>query len=242
MIVFYQEFFLTLQPEYDLIFDIMKRITILLASAAMLLSTQANAQLLQSLLGSATGSSTTGNTITNLISSLAGTVYSAPISLNGTYIYNGVAVSVSSSEGGVLSNLAGTAVTSGIESKIDARLAQFGIQPGLFTFVFTPNADNAGGDFVCYVKSIPINGTFTVGQEEKTITLQFGKMMKFLSMTGNLNSTLTGAEMVFPANKMLTFLKKIASFAGQYSSTISTITGLADGYDNLKLGFKLAKQ
>lgn len=221
----------------------MKKITVIIASVALLLAgTNANAQLLQSLLGGSGSSSTVGSTIGNLVNSLAGSVYSAPISLNGTYVYNGIAVDVSKSEGGILSNLAGTAVTSGIEAKIDERLAQFGIKPGAFAFVFTPGADNGQGTFVCSIGAIPLNGTYTVGQEEKTVTLQFGKVMKFLSMTGTLNSTLTGAEMVFPANKMLAFLKKVASVAGKYSSTISSITSLADGYDNLKLGFKLTKQ
>ena len=217
----------------------MKKISVILASVAMLLaSTNANAQLLQSLLGGSGSSSTVGN----LVNSLVGTVYSAPISLNGTYIYDGIAVSVSSSEGGVLQNLAGTAVTAGIESKINERLTQFGIQPGIFTFVFTPGENNTQGTFVCYVKSIPINGTFTIGEGEKTITLQFGQVLKFLSMTGTLNSTLTGAEMVFPATKLLTFFKKIVSVLGKSSSTLGSITSLADGYDNLKLGFKLTKQ
>ena len=221
----------------------MKKITVVLAGVAMLFaSANANAQLLQSLLGGSGNGSTAASTLGNLVNSLAGSVYSAPISLNGTYLYNGIAVNVSKSEGGVLSNLAGTAVTSGIEAKIDERLAQFGIKPGTFAFVFTPGEDNSQGTFVCSIGSIPLSGTYTVGQAEKTVTLQFGKVMKFLSMTGTLNSTLTGAEMVFPANKMLAFLKKVASVAGNYSSTIGTITSLADGYDNLKLGFKLAKQ
>ena len=211
----------------------MKKITVILVSAAMLLAgTNANAQLLQSLLGGS-GNSAAGATIGNLVNSLAGTVYSAPISLNGTYVYNGVAISVSNSEGGALQNLAGTAVTSGIEAKIDERLQQFGLTPG---------ENNAQGTFVCYIKSFPLSGTYTVGQEEKTVTLQFGKVMQFLSMTGNLDSTLTGANMVFPANKLLTFFKKVVSVLGKSSSTLGTITSLGEGYDNMKIGFKLAKQ
>ncbi len=221
----------------------MKKLTILLASAALLLAgTNANAQLLQSLLGGSGDSSTTGATLGNLINSLAGTVYSAPISLSGTYVYNGVAISVSSSEGGTLQNLAGTAVTSGIEAKIDERLKQFGLTPGAFTFVFTPGENNTQGTFVCYIKSFPLSGTYIVGEGEKTITLQFGKVMQFLSMTGNLDSTLTGANMVFPANKLLTFFKKVVSVLGKSSSTLGSITSLGEGYDNMKIGFKLAKQ
>ena len=220
----------------------MKKISILLAAAALLLAgTNANAQLLQSLLGGS-GDSTTGATLGNLINSLAGTVYSAPISLNGTYVYNGVAISVSSSEGGTLQNLAGTAVTSGIEAKIDERLQKVGLTPGAFTFVFTPGENNTQGTFVCYIKSFPLNGTYIVGEGEKTITLQFGKVMQFLSMTGNLDSTLTGANMVFPANKLLTFFKKVVSVLGKSTSTLGSITSLGEGYDNMKIGFKLAKQ
>ena len=48
----------------------------------------------------------TGNTIGNVLSSIAGTVYSSPVTLDGNYNYNGVAVSATSTEGGILTNLA----------------------------------------------------------------------------------------------------------------------------------------
>jgi len=217
----------------------MKKVFVLLAAGAMALAgANASAQNLGSLLSGLTGSGSTGSTLTNLVSSLAGTVYSAPVSLDGTYIYNGIAVGVTSSEGGVLSNLAGTAVTSGIETKIDEKLAKIGIKPGSATFVFN-NADNT---FTMTILNIPISGTYKVGDGENTVTLTFGKSLKFLSMTGTLKSTLTGAEMLFPATKLLTVLKKVASMAGQMSSSLSGILSLADGYDNMKLGFKLAKK
>lgn len=179
----------------------------------------------------------TGNTLTNIVNSLAGVVYSAPVSLNGTYTYNGVAVSVSSSEGGILSNLAGSAVTSGIESKIDEKLAKWGIKPGMMTITFN-SADNT---FVWNIGKISLPGTYKVGDAEKTVTLTFGKTMQWFSMTGTLESGLTEAKMLFTANKAVNLIKKIVGQLGQSSSEVGTIAKLAEGYDNYRIGFKLVK-
>ena len=178
-----------------------------------------------------------GNSLTGIVNSLAGVVYSAPISLNGTYSYNGVAVSVTSSEGGVLQNLAGSAVTSGIEGKIDEKLAKWGIKPGMMTITFN-NEDNT---FVWNIGKIALPGTYKVGDAEKTVTLTFAKTMQFFSMTGTLESGLTEAKMLFTANKTAGFLKKVINQLGQSSSEVASIAKLADGYDNYKIGFKLAK-
>ena len=173
----------------------------------------------------------------NVLSNAAGVVYSAPVSLNGTYSYNGVAVSATSSEGGVLANLAGTAVTSGIESKADEYLAKVGIVPGAVKFVFN-SQDNT---FTMNVGTLSLPGTYKVGESEKTVTLTFGKTMQYFCMTGVLESSVNGAKMLFPANKGVAFLKKVVSKLGEKSSEISAISKLADGYDNYKIGFKLSK-
>lgn len=177
------------------------------------------------------------STISNLVSSLAGTVYSAPVSLNGTYNYGGIAISATSSEGGVLSNLAGTAVTSGMESKADEYLAKVGIVPGAMTFTFN-STDNT---FTLNVLGLSLPGTYKVGEAEKTVTLTFGKTMQFFCMTGNLESGTNGAKMLFPANKAMAFIKKLVTKLGEKSSEVAAISKLADGYDNYKIGFKLSK-
>lgn len=208
----------------------MKKLVSIFALAAMF-TLSANAQgLLGGLLG--------GNTsLSDIVSGLAGVVYSAPVSLNGTYTYNGIAVSATSSEGGILANLAGTAVTSGIESKADQYLAKVGIVPGAAKFTF--NADD--NTFTMNIGAISLPGTFKVGDGEKTVTLTFGKTMQFFCMTGVLESSSNGAKMLFPANKAVAFLKKVAAKIGESSTEIGTIAKLADGYDNYKVGFKLSK-
>ena len=214
-----------------------KIISVIALSVAVVAS--ANAQsLLGNVLSSLGGNSSSAtSTIGNIISGLAGTVYSAPVSLDGTYTYNGVACSASSSEGNVLTNLAGTAVTAGMESKADEYLAKVGIKPGALTFTFNAT-DNT---FVLNCGPLALPGTYKVGEGEKTVTLTFGKTMKFLCMTGTLESSLNGAKMLFTADKLLDMMKKISSQLGEKSSEIKAIAGLADGYDQFRIGFKLVK-
>lgn len=173
----------------------------------------------------------------NVLSNAAGVVYSAPVSLNGTYSYNGVAVSATSSEGGIITNLAGSAATSALETKADSYLAKVGIKPGAMKFAFN-SEDNT---FTLNVAGISIPGTYKVGDGEKTVSLTFGKKMQYFSLTGSLESSLSGARMVFPVNKAVTLFKKVASAIGQSSSSLGSLASLADGYDNFRLGFKLSK-
>ena len=216
----------------------MKKVLAIIAVAGAM-TFSAGAQNLGSILGGLAGavSGDNGSTLTNILTNIAGTVYSAPVSLNGNYVYNGIAVGVTSSEGGILTNLAGTAVTSGIESKIDERLAKIGIKPGSAKFVF--NA--ADETFTMTILNIPLSGNYKVHDGENTVTLTFGKAIQYLCMTGNLKSTSTGAEMLFPAKKTLTFLKKVIAKAGQTNANVAAIASAADGYDDLKIGFKLVK-
>lgn len=208
----------------------MKKFFSVLALAAVV-AVSANAQ---SNLGGILGN--LGN-LGNVLTNAAGAIYSGPVSLNGTYSYNGIAVSVTSSEGGIISNLAGSAVTSGIESKADEYLAKIGVKPGAMTWTFN-NTDNT---FTLNVGGISIPGKYKVGDGEKTVTLTFGKSFQFLDMPGTLESTMSGARMTFTSAKAMAFFKKLAGALSQTSSQISSIAKLADGYDNYRIGFKLSK-
>ena len=219
--------------------NIMKKILSVIALSVAFVATAPAQGLLGGLLGGGNNqnSDATLSTLGNILTGLAGTVYSAPVSLNGTYTYNGVACSASSSEGNVLTNLAGTAVTAGMESKADEYLAKIGIKPGAMTFTF--NAED--NSFVLNCGPLALPGTYKVGDGEKTVTLTFGKTMKFLCMTGTLESSLNGAKMLFTADKLLDFMKKVSKQLGEKSSEIKAIAGLADGYDQFRIGFKLVK-
>ncbi|MBR4740320.1 MAG: DUF4923 family protein, partial [Bacteroidales bacterium] len=95
--------------------------------------------------------------------------------------------------------------------------------------------------FTLNVAGISIPGTYKVSDGEKTVSLVFGKQFKYLSMTGSLESSLGNVKMVFPANKAMNLIKKMASTLGQSSSELGSLVKLADGYDNFRLGFKMSK-
>ena len=90
-------------------------------------------------------------------------------------------------------------------------------------------------------KIFNINLTYVEPKVEKTVTLTFGKTLQFLSMTGTLESTLTGAKMLFTADKLMALVKKVAGKMGSSSGQLGAIAKLADGYDSFRIGFKLTK-
>ncbi len=185
----------------------------------------------------ASAQSSLGSVLGSLGEKLSGVIYTAPISLDGTYEYTGSAVSVTSSEGGILSSLAGTAVTTGIETKVDEYLAMVGIKPGAMSFTF----NQADDSFTLNIAGMAIPGNYRVGDGEKTITLNFGKSMQFLSMTGTLETTSTSARMLFTVDKAMALIKKVAGKLGESSSKVAGIAKLAEGYDNYRIGFRMAK-
>ena len=198
-------------------------------------------QAVGSVLGSVLGSTSTGNAtvdaaIGNVLGDLLGTVVKPR--LEGTYSYSGVAVSMSTNEGGVVSNLAGTAAASAVETKVDEYLTKFGIKPGTMTITFY----ESDMTFVWTIGGFPFNGTFQVTPDMDAITLNFGRSMKFFTMTGSLDLTLDGVKMLFSSDKLTSFLKKALAKLGEKSTDIGQIAKLASGYDNYKIGFKLARQ
>lgn len=208
----------------------MKKIFISLA-AVMVAATSftANAQSLKDLL-----KGTNVGDVVNAVTTAVG-VATNTVSLPGTWAYKGAAVDLVSDN--TLTNLAGTAVSSGVEAKINKAFEKVGLKEGAVTFVF-----NDGMSFTCTIFGKTLNGTWKQNTEENKLTLQFGKTMKYFSMTGYTKVTATGLEILFDANRFLSFLKSVMSVVGNTSSTLSAISGISDAYDGMRLGFKLAKQ
>ena len=208
----------------------MKRTLVTLA-AAMLAAVSYNAQA-QSLTDLLKGTKV-GNVVdavTNVVGAATNT-----LSLPGTWIYKGAAVDLKSDN--TLSNLAGTAVTSGVETKINNAFEKVGLKEGAVTFVF-----NDGMSFTCTIFGKTLNGTWKQNTDENKLTLQFGQTMKYLSMTGYYKTTTSGCEILFDANRFLSFLKSALSLVGKSSSTVGAISGISNNYDGMRLGFKLEKQ
>lgn len=208
----------------------MKNLTILAIAAAMVcMPSVASAQKLSSILKKAASSDVVNSVINSYVPG------ANSVSLPGSWTYTGAAVSLTGES--VLSNVAGTAVTSGMEDKIDGYLQKIGIKSGSVSFTF-----NEDKTFTCTIFGLPLNGTWQINDDAKKVTLQYGKVMKYFSMTGTLTRTTEGCEMLFDADRFLSFIKTALSYAGKNSSTANTVSSLTNSYKGMKLGFKLSKK
>ena len=73
--------------------------------------------------------------------------------------------------------------------------------------------------------------------------MKFGKVYQYMSMTGTVTASTSGAQVLFEAGKFLEFAKKALKVVGGKSenSTLNTIAGLSDQITGLKLGFDMKK-
>lgn len=220
----------------------MKRIFVSLV-AMLMIASAANAQSgLGGLLGGIFGGNksteeSVANTAGNILESVLGTVISQTvnISLPGTWTYAGVASAVQTDN--TLTTLAAGAYKEKLESKLDGYLQKVGIVPGVATISF--NNDNTF-TIASATKTIA-SGTYTY--ENKVLKMKFGKVYNYLSMTGTVTASTSGAQVLFEAGKFLEFAKKAIKVvgAGKDNSTLSTIAGLSDQVTGLKLGFDMKK-
>lgn len=220
----------------------MKKIFATIA-AMLMLASAANAQSgLGGLLGSIFGGNknteeSVANTAGSILESVLGTVISqnVNVSLPGTWTYAGVASAIETEN--TLTTLAAGAYKEKLESKMDGYLKKVGIVPGVATISF--NSDNTF-TIASSTKTIA-SGTYTY--ENKVLKMKFGKVYNYLSMTGTVTASTSGAQVLFEAGKFLEFAKKAIKVvgAGKDNSTLSTIAGLSDQVTGLKLGFDMKK-
>ena len=220
----------------------MKKIFATIA-AMLMLASAANAQSgLGGLLGSIFGGNknteeSVANTAGSILESVLGTVISqnVNVSLPGTWTYAGVASAIETEN--TLTTLAAGAYKEKLESKMDGYLKKVGIVPGVATISF--NSDNTF-TIASSTKTIA-SGTYTY--ENKELKMKFGKVYNYLSMTGTVTASTSGAQVLFEAGKFLEFAKKAIKVvgAGKDNSTLSTIAGLSDQVTGLKLGFDMKK-
>ncbi len=212
-------------------------------AAMLMLASAANAQSgLGGLLGGIFGGNkntegSVANTAGSILESVLGTVISqnVNVSLPGTWTYAGVASAIETEN--TLTTLAAGAYKEKLESKMDGYLKKVGIVPGVATISF--NNDNTF-TIASATKTIA-SGTYTY--ENKVLKMKFGKVYNYLSMTGTVTASTSGAQVLFEAGKFLEFAKKAIKVvgAGKDNSTLSTIAGLSDQVTGLKLGFDMKK-
>lgn len=222
-------------------------------SALVLIASVANAQsglggLLGSIFGgnktenttSQDGSSTVASAAEGLFGTLLGTVISktVPVSLPGTWTYNGIASAIETEN--ALTTIAASTYKEKLETKLDGYLQRIGIVPGVATITY--NADNTF-TIASTTKTIA-SGTYTYDTQSKEIVMKLGKVYSYMTMEGTVTATATGVQVLFDANKFLSFAKKAIKVvgAGKDNSTLNTVAKLSDQVTGLQLGFDMVKK
>lgn len=202
----------------------MKRIII--TGLFCLIGLAASAQSINEMLKKVTGS----DVAKSIVEKVTGTTL--PVDIKGTWTYSGTAVKFESDD--FLKSTAASLAASQVEEKMDQYVAKVGIKAGTFSFTF--KEDNT---FTATVKGKSFNGTYTLSEDYKTISLQFGKTIGLKPFNAAISATSGQIDLLFQADKLLDLLGKLTSSSN--NSTLKAIGAVANQYDGMKLGLELTK-
>lgn len=151
------------------------------------------------------------------------------IDMTGTWNYTGSAIEFESDN--LLQKAGGAAAASLAENKLNEQLAKVGIKDGQMSFTF-----NADSTFTSTVGRRVMSGTYSYNAAEKTAQLKY---FKLLNVNVKINCTSSSMDLLFNSDKLLKLIAFISSKSS--STTLKTISSLADSYDGMMLGFALKK-
>ena len=151
------------------------------------------------------------------------------IDRTGTWTYSGSAIEFESDN--LLQKAGGAAAAAVAEKKLDEQLAKVGIKDGQVSFTF-----NADSTFTSTVGKRTMTGTYSYDATDKVVHLRY---FKLLNMNAKVNCTSTNMDLLFNSDKLLKLIAFISSKSS--STTLKTISSLADSYDGMMLGFALKK-
>lgn len=155
--------------------------------------------------------------------------------IEGTWEYAGTAVKFTGDN--ILTTAASQIASGQIETRLDEYLQIVGIREGAFSYTF-----NADSTFTTSFNKMDFPGRYTFSEEANTIELDYGKNEKLRGITlkTQVSVSLTSMELLFNADKLLDFINKISSSAG--NSKLSMLNALTSQYDGLKIGFELTRK
>lgn len=197
-----------------------------MAMAVCLAGQTASAQTLKDLLKKATNN----ETVKNVVESVTGTTL--PVDVKGTWTYSGTAVKFESED--LLKSTAASLAAGQVEDKLDEYVQKVGIKAGTFSFTF-----NEDKTFSANVKGKSFNGTYSVSEDYKTMSLQFGKTFATKPFTAAISATSSQLDLLFQADKLLELLEKLT--ASSNNATLKTVSTIAGQYDGMQLGLELKK-
>lgn len=174
-------------------------------------------------------------TVQKVVSSVTGGQSVTVASLQGTWTYVDPAVQLGSDN--TLKQIAGSAATTELEKKLKEQCAKVGIVEGVFNYTFHEDST-----FTSALKKGSLKGTYSVNEADKTIAFTYTAGTSDRAIYTLTASTVLAGDnltLLFNADKLLTFLTKVASLTS--NSAFQSLSQLAEQYDGLMLGFDLKK-
>ena len=205
--------------------------------------TAANAQSgVSSVLNQLLGKDATSGTVTSILEDvLGGAVSKLNLSIDGTWKYSQPEIQFKSSN--LLAQAGGAAATTKIESSLKKLYDKIGINESLS---YTFNSDNTFSQTIKIGSSVKtLKGTYSLDQENKTITLKYQALGKI--NLGKINAiyanTGTSLAILFDASDLMSFFKKVVNTVSSISgkTSLAAATAIIENYDGMLLGYKMKK-
>lgn len=173
--------------------------------------------------------------VKNAVTSVTGGKSVTFANLLGTWTYVNPALQLEGDN--ALKNVAASLAATEAEKKMKEYCAKVGIVEGVFNYVF-----NSDSTFTSALKKGSLKGTYSMNEEDKTLTFHYtvaGKSLSITTLTAHV--VLSGDELtlLFNADKLLKFLSTVSSISS--NTTLKAINKLASEYDGMMLGFDLKK-
>jgi hypothetical protein len=136
----------------------------------------------------------------------------------------------------ILTSAVGTAATSQVEKKLSTYYKKLGITASNFNYTF-----NADSTFTNVLRGKTLSGTYSIDNENKTITLNYALYgtVSLGSLTASVELSGSSLSLLFDADKVLKLITTVSALTN--NSTLNTLNSLISQYDGMKMGYKLTK-
>ena len=202
----------------------------ILVAALCLCGQVASAQSLKDLLKKVTTNETVKNVVENVVEDVAGV--NIPVDITGTWTYSGTAVEFESED--LLKSTAASLAATQVENKLDEFVGKVGIKAGTFSFTFSEE-----NKFTAKVLGKSFNGTYTLSEDYKTLSLQFSSLFSTKPFVATVVVTGTQLDLLFAADRLLELLGKLTE--NSTNTILKTIGTVVNQYDGMKIGLELQK-
>ena len=147
--------------------------------------------------------------------------------MTGSWDYASPAVRLESDN--QLATLAGNAMVSTVETKLQSAYNLVGIKPGSYTLTLKEDMT-----FAMVIGQRTLSGTYTYNSDTHALELLFSsKLLKATSLRGFAHMSGDNLDVVFDCTKLVNFLSAL----GSKVSMLNSITQLVSNYDNVLVGF-----